>query len=69
MHTVTVTRGYKDGDQWKDSHSFGYDELTIVAKLMYGAHSYIIQRRAQARASKGEQQRCCQRDQTRDPPQ
>ena len=49
MHTVTITRGYKDGDQWKDSHSFGYDELTIVAKLMYDAHSFITQLRAQAR--------------------
>lgn len=41
FHSVTVTRGYKDGDTWRDSHSFGYDDLTVVAKLLLDCHTYI----------------------------
>jgi len=41
FHSVTVTRGYKDGETWKDSHSFGYDDLTIVAKLLLDCHTFI----------------------------
>jgi hypothetical protein len=41
VFNVTVVRGYKDGDEWKDSHSFSYDDLPIVAKLLNDCHSYI----------------------------
>ena len=30
-HNVTVSRIYKDGDVWKDSTSFGRDDLPLVA--------------------------------------
>ncbi|MHB0960890.1 MAG: hypothetical protein ACYC0X_33425 [Pirellulaceae bacterium] len=32
-HNVTFTRLYKDGDQWKDSTSFGRDDLPLLAKV------------------------------------
>ena len=39
--TVTITRSFKKDEQWHDSHSFSQDELLIVAKLMYDAHTAI----------------------------
>jgi len=41
-HNVTVSRLYKDGDEWKDSASFGRDDLPLVAKVADHAHSYIF---------------------------
>ena len=41
-HNVTVSRLYKDGDEWKDSTSFGRDDLPLVAKVADQAHSYIF---------------------------
>ncbi len=41
-HNVTVSRLYKDGDEWKDSTSFGRDDLPLVAKVVDQAHSYIF---------------------------
>jgi len=38
---VTVSRLYKDGDTWKDSTSFGRDDLPLVAKVMDLCHSWI----------------------------
>ena len=31
---VTVTRLYKEGDQWKDTTTFRRDDLPIVAKVV-----------------------------------
>jgi hypothetical protein len=53
MYTVTITRAFKQGEEWRDSHNFGYDDVLIVAKLMYDAHSFISMERArEATASK-----------------
>jgi hypothetical protein len=41
VYNVIVVRGFKDGETWKDSHSFGYDDLPIVAKLLNDCHSFI----------------------------
>ena len=41
-HNVTVSRIYKDGNDWKDSPSFGRDDLPLVAKVMDQAHSWIF---------------------------
>jgi hypothetical protein len=41
-HNVTVTRLYKDGDAWKDSSSFGRDDLPLVAKVVDLAHTWIF---------------------------
>ncbi|MEZ5940274.1 MAG: hypothetical protein R3C18_02705 [Planctomycetaceae bacterium] len=40
-HNVTITRLYKDGDDWKDTTSFGRDDLPLVAKVCDQAHSWI----------------------------
>ena len=42
-HNVTLSRLYKDGDTWKDSSSFGRDDLPLVAKIADQAHSWIFQ--------------------------
>jgi len=41
MYNVTLTRSYKDGDQWKDSSSFGYDDLLVVGKALNDCHTWI----------------------------
>ena len=38
-HNVTITRLYKDGDEWKTSTSFGREELPLVAKIADMAHT------------------------------
>ena len=42
-HNVTITRLYKDGDEWKTSTSFGREELPLVAKIADMAHTWIYQ--------------------------
>ena len=41
-HNVIVSRLYKDGDVWRDSSSFGRDDLPLVAKVVDLAHSWIF---------------------------
>ena len=43
FHNVTVSRSYKDGDDWKKSDSFGRDDLPLVAKALDQAHTWIYQ--------------------------
>lgn len=38
---VTLSRNYKDGDEWKSSASFGRDELLSVAKVADMANTWI----------------------------
>ncbi len=40
-HNVTLSRLYKDGEQWKDSTSFGRDDLPLVTKVADLAHLWI----------------------------
>src|SRR5271154_4326456 len=40
-YNVTLSRNYKDGDEWKSSASFGRDELLTVAKVADLANSWI----------------------------
>lgn len=41
-HNVTVSRIYKEGDTWKDSNSFGRDDLPPVGKVIELAHTWIF---------------------------
>ena len=52
-HNVTITRLYKDGDEWKTSTSFGREELPLVAKVADLAHTWIYQ---QGQESNGDSQ-------------
>jgi hypothetical protein len=46
---VTVSRSYKsDGDEWKESSSFGFDDVLIVAELLRTCHGFIARELAQA---------------------
>ena len=40
-HNVTLSRLYRDGEQWKSSDSFGRDDLLLLAKVADRAHSWI----------------------------
>jgi hypothetical protein len=40
---VTVSRIYKDGDQWKSTDSFGRDDLLVLAKVVDQAHTWIFE--------------------------
>jgi hypothetical protein len=50
-HNVTFSRLYKDGDDWKDSASFGRDDLPLLRKVADRAHSWIFQAAADAQAA------------------
>ena|ERR1700733_5573105 len=41
MFNTTVSRSYRDGDEWRDSGSFGYDDILIVAELLRACHGFI----------------------------
>jgi hypothetical protein len=45
MYSVTFNRSYKGGDTWKDSHSFGRDDLLVLAKAADEAHTWICRHR------------------------
>ena len=45
-HNVSLSRIYKDGDEWKDSTSFGRDDLPLVAKVVDRAHDWIFENAA-----------------------
>ena len=45
-YNVAVCRLYKDGENWKQTSSFGRDDLPLVAKVSDLAHSWIYQQSA-----------------------
>ena len=51
-YNVTVSRLYKDGEQWKDSTAFGRDDLPIVAKVADMAYAWIWAQEATAYESR-----------------
>jgi hypothetical protein len=55
-HNVTLSRLYKDGDDWKDSTSFGRDDLPLVEKVAAQAHAWIysVSRNGDRDNSKGD---------------
>jgi hypothetical protein len=38
---VSVSRRYMDGEQWKDTTTFGRDDLPVVAKVVDMAYAWI----------------------------
>ena len=59
-HSVTFTRLYKDGEQWKDSASFGREDLLLLAKLADVAHSWLYQSAADPQPSEEDNERAGQ---------
>ena len=46
LYNVTFSRLYKDEeDQWKDSTSFGRDDLPLLAKVADLCHTWIFQQK------------------------
>jgi hypothetical protein len=54
-HNTTFCRLYKDGEDWKDSDSFGRDDLLLLAKLADEVHTWIFEQTAQASENGGGQ--------------
>ncbi len=55
-YSVTCRRRYKDkaADEWKDSYSYGQDDILALRKLLDLAHTFILteqQQRAQRAAA------------------
>ena len=42
LYNVTFSRLYKDGDDWKDSTSFGRDDLPLLVKVADMCHTWIF---------------------------
>ena len=47
MYNVTFSRSYKDAERWKDTTSFGVDDLLVLAKVANDAHTWIWDRKTQ----------------------
>ncbi len=42
-YSVTFSRLYRDGEQWRDSSSFGRQELLLLMKVADLAHTFLHQ--------------------------
>ena len=40
-HSISITRSYKDGDDWKHTNSFNTEDLPKVALVANEAYKYI----------------------------
>ena len=47
-HNVTFARFYKDGDDWKETQSFGRDDMPLIGKLADRAHTWIYENASQS---------------------
>jgi hypothetical protein len=56
QYSVTFRRRYKDGEEWKDSHSYGHDDLLALGELARDAYRWIGQRRRADREARREKQ-------------
>jgi hypothetical protein len=43
-YNVTFGRLFKDGETWKQTESFGGDDLPVLAKVADQAHTFIFQK-------------------------
>jgi hypothetical protein len=46
MFNTTLSRSYKNGEEWRESQSFGWDDLLIVAELLRTCYGYIAREMA-----------------------
>ena len=42
FHKVSIQRSYKDGDEWKQTTSFGRDDLPVLNTLLQRAWEFIL---------------------------
>ena len=50
-HNVTFSRLYHDGESWRDSVSFGRDDLPLVAKVADQAQLWIYEQPVKSNGS------------------
>ncbi len=48
--SVTSSRSYEQGEDWKQSDNFGKDDILPLCKLLDQAHSWILNQQQQQRA-------------------
>ena len=48
-YSVSISRVYRDGDTWKDTASFGRDDLPLVVKAAEMAYAWIWSQRIDSR--------------------
>lgn len=54
MYHVTFSRSYKDHSElWRDSGSFGPEDLLVLAKLADEAHTFIFKQKARDKSTAG----------------
>jgi hypothetical protein len=41
FYSVTLSRRYKQGDEWKESYSYDEDDLLLLTDLLTEAHRWI----------------------------
>jgi hypothetical protein len=41
-YSVIPSRAYKQGEEWKETDRFDFDDLLALAKLLDEAHSWIL---------------------------
>lgn len=51
---ATFTKLYKDGDQWKNTDSYGRDDLLLLAKVADQTHSWMCGQGHDAQGSRGD---------------
>jgi len=62
MYNVTLCRLYRDGKQWRDSTSFGRDDLPLVAKVADRVHSWIFDQNQEKNGSQKHEQSGTEQD-------
>lgn len=50
-HNVTFERLYKQGEAWRQSDSFGRDDLPVLAKVADMVHTWIFEHAAEQEAA------------------
>jgi hypothetical protein len=50
LYNVTLIRTYKDGEEFKDTPSLGFDDLANAAKLLLDAESWVSEQLARDKA-------------------
>ena len=41
MHSIRIDKAYKDGDEWKNTHTFAAEDLPKVALVADEAYRYL----------------------------
>jgi hypothetical protein len=54
FYSVTLSRRYKHGEEWKDGYSYDQDDLLLLAELAKEAHAWMRQAARSARQAKRE---------------